>query len=180
METSNIESADEKIGITKYPSRFNALRHGLLSKQVVLPTENMRTFRLFRKNLIGELKPETPLEEAMCERVIADIWRSKRALGIERDYVLLAKTRAEMDIQKRTAEGRTLRDGELGTRLAGSTAPLTDDASTRIRRYLSTIDHSMSRSLHELQRLQAMRKGENVPVPAVLDVNMDESVSEKE
>ena len=158
----------------------NATKHGLLSKQVLLPTENVRIFRRFRKEMTQELCPETPLESVLCDRVIADIWRSRRALGIERDYVLLTKTRAEMDMQKRKAEGRLIRNGEHGARLAGNTAPLTDDASARIRRYLSTIDRSILRSLHELQRLQASRKGENVPVPAVLDVNMDNAGSDGE
>jgi hypothetical protein len=105
--------------------------------------------------------------------VIADIWRLKRALATERDYAILATTKAEANIEKRKTTGFPLPGGEAGLRLAGSTASFSDDESAKIRRYLSTIDHSMSRSLHELQRLQAARRGENVLTPTVLDVNMD-------
>ncbi|MFA5130393.1 MAG: hypothetical protein WC477_05810 [Patescibacteria group bacterium] len=140
------------------PTRLNAIRHGLLSKQALLPTESIRAFRRLRKELIGELQPATPLEKTLCERVIADIWRSRRALAIERDYVILAKTRAEMRINKNKERGSSTKSDEIELRLSGDTASLTNDESAKIRRYLSTIDRSMSRSLHELQRLQTLRE----------------------
>jgi hypothetical protein len=62
----------------------NAIKHGLLSKQVFMPTENARIFHRFQKETTQKLCPEMPLESVLYDRIIADIWRSRRALGIEK------------------------------------------------------------------------------------------------
>jgi hypothetical protein len=42
----------------------------------------------------------------------------------------------------------------------------------RVQRYETTLERAMLRCLHELQRLQAARHGQSVPVPVALDVNL--------
>src|ERR1035437_480355 len=42
-----------------------------------------------------------------------------------------------------------------------------------LERHEAALSRSMQRTLHELERLQARRDGEHVPVPAVVDVNVD-------
>lgn len=45
----------------------------------------------------------------------------------------------------------------------------------KFRRYEAHIDRTLYRALHELQRLQAVRKGQKVEAPAVLDINMTQN-----
>jgi hypothetical protein len=48
------------------------------------------------------------------------------------------------------------------------------DRFSRVLRYEQTFERSLYKALHELQRLQAARAGEDVPLPAVgeLDVSV--------
>jgi hypothetical protein len=47
------------------------------------------------------------------------------------------------------------------------------DAFSNLWRHERALTRSMYSTLHELQRLQAVRAGEHVPAPAVMDVNLD-------
>jgi hypothetical protein len=49
------------------------------------------------------------------------------------------------------------------------------DMLDKINRYESHLDRSLYKALHELQRLQAARSGQNVPLPVAVDVNLDAS-----
>jgi hypothetical protein len=46
------------------------------------------------------------------------------------------------------------------------------DAFSNLWRHERALTRSLHRTLHELQRLQAIRAGEHVPAPAVIDVNL--------
>ena len=46
------------------------------------------------------------------------------------------------------------------------------DVLTKLSRYERTLERTMYRAHHELQRLQAARSGQNVPLPAVVDVDV--------
>jgi len=43
-----------------------------------------------------------------------------------------------------------------------------------LARYETTIDRALYRALHELQRLQAARTGERVPMPVAVDINISD------
>ena len=47
------------------------------------------------------------------------------------------------------------------------------DAFSKLSRYEAAIERSLYKALHELQRLQAARRGEAVPLPAAVDVNLE-------
>jgi hypothetical protein len=47
-------------------TRFNALRHGLLSKYAVLPWENREEYLTLVEALLAEHKPQGPTEEHLC------------------------------------------------------------------------------------------------------------------
>jgi hypothetical protein len=61
----------------------NATRHGLLSKVVVLRTEDRAEFILFRDGLVADLRPEGDLEDTLAERVAGQWWRLKRVGRME-------------------------------------------------------------------------------------------------
>ena len=47
-----------------------------------------------------------------------------------------------------------------------------ENSLTKLSRYESSIQRNLVKVLHELQRLQATRKGEPVPAPQVVDIDV--------
>lgn len=52
--------------------KYNATKHGLLSKQVIIKDENKKEFDEFSAGLIESLDPKTNMENLLVEKVIAD------------------------------------------------------------------------------------------------------------
>src|SRR5215472_2646915 len=59
-------------------ARFNALRHGVLSRHTVLPWEDREEYRVLLEALVAEHKPEGPTEEHLVEELAGIIWRKRR------------------------------------------------------------------------------------------------------
>jgi len=130
-------------------SKMNALKHGLLSKEVLIAGEDEEELLLLTKKIRSEIKPETEIERLLTDRIVANIWRLKRALGME--------------------------DGEV----VSSSGGLMYD-SDRFFRYETMLEKSLYKALHELERTQAKRNGKDVPLPAVVDINLDSSFGKNE
>lgn len=71
----------------KARSRWNALKHGLLSKQVVVPLEEGKEKKAAFERLLAELRedlaPQGALEEMMVERIAVCYWRLGRGIRSE-------------------------------------------------------------------------------------------------
>jgi len=146
----------------------NAIRHGLLSREVLLKSENAETLEELRRAIDAELSPNGNLEAFLVDRLVADMWRMRRALAVERHCGEVAREKMRSEDFPDVVYG-----SKDGFREAIEAAPLTDEDSEKILRYLTAIERSFFRNLHELQRIQAARRGESVPLPAVVDVNVD-------
>jgi hypothetical protein len=109
----------------------NALKHGLLSKELLLPDEDAKTLIELRRGIYKALQPEGTLEELLLDRIIFGFWRLKRLGIIETDHFIMH-------------EQRFLR-GYKFMILFG--------------RYETMIERSLYRALHELQHIQANRTG---------------------
>jgi hypothetical protein len=48
-----------------------------------------------------------------------------------------------------------------------------NDVLSKLSRYEGRIERGLYRALHELQRMQARRRGELVPAPIAVDVNVN-------
>ena len=59
-------------------TRFNALRHGVLSLYTVLPWEDEQEYRAVVSALVAEHTPQGPTEEHLVEEVAGIIWRKRR------------------------------------------------------------------------------------------------------
>src|SRR5215467_5275033 len=59
-------------------SRFNALRHGVLSAHTVLPWEDKAEYEALLNALVKEYAPHGPTEEHLVEEVAGVIWRKRR------------------------------------------------------------------------------------------------------
>ena len=59
-------------------TRFNALRHGVLSRYTVLPWENADEYRALVAVLAAEHAPQGPTEEHLVEELAGILWRKRR------------------------------------------------------------------------------------------------------
>ena len=140
-------------------SARNALTHGLLSRQTLLKGEDETVFVQVREQLLAELQPEGELETYLAGRVIGGIWRMNRVVRIEAGLF----NEAEFPfMEEEKSLSATFRSGcRTGT-----------NTFFNLTRYETTIERGVTKALHELQRLQAARKGELVPLPLAVDVNL--------
>jgi hypothetical protein len=59
-------------------TRFNALRHGLLSKYTVLPWEDTEEYATLLAAFVEEHAPQGPTEEHLVEELAGILWRKRR------------------------------------------------------------------------------------------------------
>ncbi len=59
-------------------TRFNALRHGLLSRYTVLPWEDAVEYHALVAALVAEHAPQGPTEEHLVEELAGILWRKRR------------------------------------------------------------------------------------------------------
>ena len=144
----------------KAVSRYNAIKHGLLSKEVLLNGEDEKTLIEIDRRLRTELQPQTELELVLVDRITANVWRLRRVMQIEREMI--------DDDRKSTFSSDGVKT--LGQALSYDFA--NHDTYGKLVRYESSIERGIFKALHELQRLQSARNGENVLPPIALDVDV--------
>ena len=62
-------------------TRFNALRHGVLSRYTVLPWEDADEYRALVAALAAEHAPQGPTEEHLVEELAGIVWRTPATHG---------------------------------------------------------------------------------------------------
>lgn len=150
-------------------SKFNSMKHGLLSKEVLVEGEDKKVLEGLEVSLYEALLPTGILEELLVDRVVANIWRLRRAVAVERNTMeYLKEDSYPMVVFDGNTEKKSLKD------------MLDNESIENILRYETTIERSMYKALHELERLQARRNGRDTPLPAVVDVNLDSSFRKNE
>jgi hypothetical protein len=153
----------------------NSLQHGLLSEEAILPGESASDYARFAETLYVELQPIGELESALVGRIGGLLWRLKRVGRLEAG--ILMWEHAELsDLTLYDEPVRASRyifgDGDMTTQ--GRIYSRGADSLAKLSRYERSIDKSLYKALHELERLQAARKGKHVPAPVVVDVEVTE------
>jgi hypothetical protein len=59
-------------------TRFNALRHGVVSRYTVLPWEDADEYQAIVAALVAEHAPQGPTEEHLVEEIAGIMWRKRR------------------------------------------------------------------------------------------------------
>ncbi len=148
----------------------NPVKHGLLARQAVINSESQADFDLYRDRILSELAPATPMESMFAERIVSLSWRLKRAGRIQNQTIdalnadntpsPLAKLTQSLFFKKndpsQAAPSTSAPDLTLG-RMAikdFSNARVLD----RLLMYERRIEHSLYKTLLELQRLHLIRK----------------------
>lgn len=160
QQLTNIQNAQLSTGPkTKQGKEIaskNALRHGLLSKDLILKEESAIKFDHFRKRIYQTLAPLGCLEEVLVEKIVSSAWRFRRLIKTEKH---LFEEIDDFSISEpKFADAFCRRNG---------------NSMQILSRYELSIEKSFYKAIHELQRLQAMRMGLHVMAPIAIDINFE-------
>ena len=112
-----LKSTGPKSEEGKRVSRWNALKHGLLAKEVVIQTgenkENLADFQFLLGELRESLEPMGILEEMQVEQIAVSYWRWNRVLRYEAGEITAAKN-SSPNGKKRSGLAKLFADKEYG------------------------------------------------------------------
>jgi hypothetical protein len=144
----------------KRAASANAIKHGLLADTAFVPgLDRPDEWRSFRDAYLEDLEPEGVLEQVLAERVVATSWRLARLGRYERDAIKDAPNGAGQFF---------IDDDEMQTQTRMQLPGV--DLLTTITRYEGHLHRQFMQCLHELQRVQARRKGTPGDAPPTVDV----------
>src|SRR6266852_6271858 len=171
--SANRRNSEKSTGPNNTTStRFNATKHGLLSAGIS-ELDDADGFRSVLRDLTREKDPQGPLETFLVESAALDIVRLRRARRLEAEYIteVLNPPVREPGVREnldRLDEGALVDPGLPATMHYEGVQRLVNT----FQRYETAIALRLSRTLHELERVQRMRNGEQVPAPAAVDVTV--------
>ena len=132
----------------KQISSQNALRHGILSRQVLTPSEDPDTFAAHLQSLTDDLAPIGSLEELLVQQIAACYWRLARILSCDAD-LFGRHQEAVAKPEERNRFGQVVKPRADPVPSATLLDPLL--------RYERQITNQISRCLAQLDRLQQAR-----------------------
>ena len=92
------QSTGPRTEIGKKTSSLNALRHGLTSRIVVLPTEDLAAYQKFSAEFLVDLAPETFPKRQYAQTIIDTQWRLNRVRTLEDGMLALGHFGKESEI----------------------------------------------------------------------------------
>ncbi len=160
-------------------SKYNAVRHGVLTK-VLLPEETNEA-QAIQETLIAEYLPKTITEELLIETMAIAYTRRQRAANAEREFMMQVLNPAVFEenvICLPLFENHPVGDTLIGIKEMIQVKPAykamispddVDVIGKTFDRYITTCERQFYRALHELQRIQALKKGRK-PYSIAVDV----------
>ena len=148
----------------------NAIQHGLSAAQAIISSESQADFDLYRQQMLAELDPVSPMESMLAERVVTLSWRLKRVCRIQNQTIDALNARnTSGPLAKLTQslffKGRDLPQAdpsESATHLALGRLAIKDFSHARVLdrllMYERRIEHSLYKTILELQRLNLIKK----------------------
>jgi len=137
----------------------NALKHGLSARHDVITSESQAEFDLHRDALLAELDPLSPMESMLANRIVSLSWRLKRADLIQNQA--FDALHEESTAKPFPALTRLLTPENQDPDLILGRIALKDFSNERVLdrllMYERRIEHSLYRTILELQRLHLLR-----------------------
>jgi hypothetical protein len=150
-------------------SRLNARRHSIFTSAVT--PEDSEDLYVLEDQLIATLRPVGRVEEMLAEKLALTYLRMQRCARAEAEYHI--RTWEEPNpLLEEFAWEQLKRKGRCGARAV----PFKDDVFTRmvglIDLYDARLTNQFLKILHEIERQQRLRAGENVPPPVVAELTI--------
>jgi len=170
-----------KTDIGKAVTKYNAVKHGIF-RVTVSDYENG-----FHEEVLDELieqnKPIGFLETLLVERMALCYLRLYRLAKAEFEFMqsrlhpfqIIKHNPVQEDFQRLTEHVEKWEYVGYQPKLGIESIK---DLEHVLLKYDTTIENKLYKALHELQRLQAIRLGHPVSLPAVLDISIDKNFEE--
>jgi hypothetical protein len=148
----------------------NAVQHGLLTRQNVISSESQADFDLYHERMLSELAPASPMESMLAERIVTLSWRLKRAGRIQNQTIDALNADNTSSPLAKLAQSLLFKNHDQSqdepvasaTHLALGRTAIKDFANARVLdrllMYERRIEHSLYKTIIELQRLRLIRK----------------------
>ncbi len=144
----------------------NAVKHGFSGRLDVIRGEEQAEFDLFRGQMLGELAPDGMMETMLVERIVSLSWRLKRAERMQSEAFEALPTPDTASLAVRLAQSlrpkRSQEEQNAEDELAFGRAVVKDFSHSRVLdrllMYERRIEHSLYRTMAELQRLRLVRE----------------------
>lgn len=149
-------------------SKYNALKHGLLSQEVLLAGDDKRAFSELRKRIYRDLRPTDEIELLITDRIVANMWRLKRLLKVEAAAM-------EWRRQRELHEVPHLSASEEQIEREATKEMIVNKDTKNLLRYETAIERSIYRALHELQRLQSAKSSDDKIAPVAVDIDVSKN-----
>ena len=82
-QLNSLKSTGPRTATGKAKASGNSLKHGLLSRNLIIPGEDLADFEALLAQLMAEEQPVGTLEAALVERLAVCLWRLRRAVTAE-------------------------------------------------------------------------------------------------
>ncbi len=184
-DNKQLEATQEnaKLGGVKTPegksvSKFNAITHGILRNSI---TEYEQEFySKISEDLEAEYQPQGVTEQILIERIVICYLKLFRLQKAETEFM---KSKLNPHIVSNPND-------ELVKSLLGKEVIINEGYTPRLSvenieqlaniysRYETTIENRLFRAIHELERAQKVRRGENILQPVAIDINQVGSFGE--
>jgi len=147
----------------------NAVKHGLLARQDVISLESQADFDLYREQMLSELAPASPMESMLAERIVTLSWRLKRVCRIQNqaidalnaDNTSSPLTKLTQSLFFKNQDQSQAGPATSASNLALGRLAIKDFANARVLdrllMYERRIEHSLYKTLLELQRLHLIK-----------------------
>jgi hypothetical protein len=157
----------------------NALKHGFSAHQDIISSESQTVFDQYRDQLFAELTPATPMESMLAERIVGLSWRLKRAIRIQNQAIdalnidttsnPLAKLTKSLFFKGLLQQQEDTSGSDAGLSLGRLAIKDFSYARVleRLLMYERRMEHSLYKTLLELQRLNLVKKlnsGSEMPI----------------
>jgi hypothetical protein len=148
----------------------NSVKHGLLAESDVITSESEADFELYRRQILDELNPVSPMESMLAERIVTLSWRLKRAGRFQNQAIDVLNSNLTNDPLKKLTQSlyRSIA-GESPSNTGGSNGELAlgrlavkdfSDARVleRLLMYERRLENSLYKTILEFQRLNIARE----------------------
>lgn len=120
--------------------KYNAIKHGLLSKKIIIEGESEEEFKDLERGVLEELNPVGTMANLLADKIIVNIWRLKRLLVLERNVIDYARNDQE-ELVLFDDENQKIRKKEVNI--------VDSNFIDRILRYEVAIERSLYKAIKE-------------------------------
>lgn len=149
-----LKSTGPKTARGKAIAKMNALKHGLLSSQVLIAGEKARDLAELGQLLRAELRPAGMLEQILVDRIVAGVWRLRRCLRLEAQVVEHEEASVKPFWENFVTGATTRRTPAEMRGLRALSVTEEGERLERMMRYESAIERQIYKALAELEKLR--------------------------